>query len=139
MKKMVLGLMVLAAAVICHGEVAGIPSSVPAAYHDGSLPTTLGGLFYSNATRAMYRSPRVDLSKYKVLGKVEGEAQMENFVFCVNLGDTSFHALKKDALKNYPDADDIVNFDIDAHHFNVFVFYFQTTVKIRGIAVKYLP
>lgn len=129
--------MVLCAGVVCFGGETGIPS-IPQAYDNGSLASTIGGIFYSNATRAMYRSPRVDLRNYKVLGKVTGEAVMKNFVLVVNVGDTGFEELKADALRTYPDADDIVNFDIDATHFNVFIFYIKTTVKIHGVAVKYL-
>lgn len=131
----------IAAAVVFCGSLlaapAGIDQGAPAAYINGSLPSTVGGIFYSDATRAMYRAPRVDLRDYVVLGKVEGTAEMKNILFFVNLGDTGFEALKKSALRAFPDADDIVNFEIDAHHFNVFLFFMQETVTIRGIAVKY--
>ncbi len=136
MKKMLLSAAVLCLGAICFGSETQIIQ--PVKYGNGSLASTIGGLVFSDATRAMYHSPRVDLRNYKVLGKVTGEVSMRNFVLLVNLGDTGFEALKRNALRQYPDADDIVNFDIDSNHFNILFFYIRTSVRINGIAVKYL-
>lgn len=134
MKKMCFVIFLVCAACFCKGELANCN---PKTYGNGSLPCTVGGLIYSNSIRAMYSSPRVDLRNFIVLGKVEGRTSMKNVLFLFNFGDTGFQAMKRDALKNYPDADDIVNFDIDARQFNILIFFFETEAIIRGVAVKY--
>ena len=66
-----------------------------------------------------------------------GQVSMKNYFCRVNIGDIGFETLKKNALRRYPEADDIVNFHIDSRHENVFVFFFNETATINGIAVKY--
>lgn len=108
--------MIAACAIILCGTVTagGLPiNGSPDLYGNGSLPCTIGGVFFSDATRAMYSSPRVDLRNFVVLGKVEGRAVMKNILFLVNFGDTGFQAMKK------------------------FVFFMETEAIIRGVAVKY--
>lgn len=101
------------------------------------FPSSWPGIIYSNATRSMYREAKADLSKYQVLGKVETTAEMSNVLFIINWGDTSLAALKAKAFEKYPDADDIVNIELDCNSFNIIVFYMNHTVTLRGVAVKY--
>lgn len=101
------------------------------------FPSTIPGVIYSNASRAMYREQKVDLKQYNILGKVESKAIMENVLLLCNWGDTSLGTLKRNALAQYPHADDIVNIEIDVHSFNVLLAYIKTTVTLRGIAVQF--
>ena len=102
-----------------------------------NFPSSFPGIIFSNATRAMYRERKADLSQYQVLGKVETSADMSNVLLIINWGDTSLANLKAKALAKYPDADDIVNIELDCNSFNIVVFYINQTVTLRGVAVKY--
>lgn len=101
------------------------------------FPSSFPGIIYSNASRAMYREKKSDLSQYQVLGKVKATTDMKNVLLLVNWGDTSLAALKEAALAQYPEADDIVNVEIDVRSYNILVVYIEQTVTLRGVAVKY--
>ena len=102
-----------------------------------NFPSAVPGIICSSATRAMYREAKVDLNQYEVLGKVQSEAEMSNVLLLFNFGDTSLATLKAKALEKYPEADDIVNIEIDCHSYNFLVIYIGQTVMLRGVAVKY--
>ena len=73
-----------------------------------------------------------------VLGKVEAKRTIVSVLSCFTVGDTSMETLKSEALQAYPEADDIVNMEIDTHVLGVFfVAYKQVAVTLHGIAVRY--
>jgi|GEM_PF-6368970 len=113
------------------------PAGYPCTTGPQSYPSAWQGALYSNAKRTTYREIPRDLRPYTVLGKVTSSAEMKNVLLLCNWGDTTFDALKKEALKKYPDADDIVNVEIVAENFNVFIFYMKTTAVLYGTAIKY--
>ncbi len=133
MKKWMFVFILFAGIVASANDDFTVPHNTPAT----AMPSMAGGILYSNTKRAMYISPRVDLRTCQVLGKAKGTVSMSNILLLVNTGDIGWEALRAEALKNYPEADDIVNFTIDAEHFNVFMFYIRLRVNISGTAVKY--
>lgn len=131
MKKILL-LGVLFAAFVSFGS-----ELLPVQTGPQAFPSGWPGIIFSNANRAMYRESKANLAQYQVLGKVEAQAVMKNFVLLVGVGDTSLATLKAKALEKYPEADDIVNMEIDAHTFNILIIFTKTTITMRGVAVKY--
>jgi hypothetical protein len=131
MKKILL-LGVLFAAFVSFGS-----ELLPVQTGPQAFPSGWPGAIYSDATRAMYRESKANLAQYQVLGKVEAQSYMDNILLLINIGDTSLATLKAKALEKYPEADDIVNMEIDAHTFNVLIFFTKTTITMRGVAVKY--
>ncbi len=132
MKKWIAALVFLFCVIAFAAEDFTVPKTNPT----GGMPTMIGGVLFSKATRAVYVSSRVDLNSYKVLGKVQGSVSMWNVLALVNMGDAGWDALKKEVLKKYPEADDVVNFTVDAEYLNVFIIYMRLKVNLTGVAVK---
>ena len=93
---------------------------------------------YSETTRGTFMLPKFEnLDGVKVLGVAEGRASMENVLFIIATGDASINAAKRDALRMYKDADDIINVEVDAYHKSILGLFNTSTTILRGIAVKY--
>ena len=78
-----------------------------------------------------------NLDGVEVLGQVEGRSTELNVLLIVAIGDGGIEAAKTDALKRYPEADDILNVEVDTNHFNVLSVFNKSTTILRGLAVKY--
>lgn len=74
---------------------------------------------------------------YDILGRVTYKGTQKNVLGLFYWGGASFEAFLKEAQKQYPNADDILNVTIDYTQYNVGVFYNSRTYIMSGIAVKY--
>lgn len=93
---------------------------------------------YSETTRGTFMLPKFEsLENVEVLGEAEGRASMENVLFIIATGDASIHAAKKDALRMYKNADDIINVEVDAYHKSILGLFNTSTLILRGQAIKY--
>ncbi len=105
---------------------------------DYGFGSTMPGVVYSYQTRGTFMLPKAEsMEGVEVLGPVEGESTELNVLLLVAVGNGGIEAAKKDALKRYPDADDILNVEVDTRHFNVLPIFNESTTILRGIAVKY--
>ena len=102
------------------------------------FPSTMPAEIITMQSRGGFMIPKMQSMKdVEVLGKVTGSACTQTIVLVFAFGDSSIAALKADALKKYPQADDIVNVEIDSSHIGVLGIYNKNTVTLTGIAVKY--
>ena len=93
---------------------------------------------FSETTRGTFMAPKFEnLDGVEVLGEAEGRASMENVLFIIATGDASISAAKKDALRMYKDADDIINVEVDAYHKSILGLFNTSTTIMRGYAIKY--
>ena len=97
-----------------------------------------GGLLFSDFNGGLIVQDRHPSRKFKVLGKVDSKAASTSYLTLFTIGDSSYQLLKKLALEKYPDADDIIDVELDFHHDNVFLIVNKLTVHLNGTAVKYL-
>ena len=73
----------------------------------------------------------------KVPGPVSSEISATNMLMLVSSGNVSIAKAKKEALKKYPNADDVVNVEIDVDHFSILSLFNTVTMYYKGIAIKY--
>ena len=101
-------------------------------------PAVPPATIFSETTRGTYMMPKFEkLDGVEVLGPVEGRASMENVLFIIATGDASIGAAKRDALRMYKDADDIINVEVDGYHKSILGLFNTSTTILRGYAVKY--
>ena len=117
--------------VFCSGCISG--------YHvGGGFPRTLPGSIAANQKSAGYIAPKMESMKdVEVLGKVSSEVEARQIIMLISLGDVSIAKAKEEALKKYPQADDVVNIEIDMRHESVLGLYNSVTMYFSGIAIKY--
>ena len=72
---------------------------------------------------------------YQILGKVEAEGVIKDYVFLVSMVGNGFSILEEKAKKM--GADDIMNYTFDIEQYGIFIFYNTYTWKARGVAIKY--
>ena len=72
---------------------------------------------------------------YQILGKVEAEGVIKDYLFMVSIGGNGFTVLEQKAKAM--GADDIMNYSFDIEQYGIFIFYNVYTWKARGIAIKY--
>lgn len=117
--------------------------AVGVAAYAGSTNVLVDDMFgvgiFCDASQMTYVDHKLpSLDGVTVLGKAEARRSIVSVLGCFTGGDTSMDALKAEALAAYPEADDIVNLEIDTHVVGVFfVAYKQVLVTMRGLAVKY--
>ena len=93
---------------------------------------------FSETTRGTFMAPKFEnLDGVEVLGEAEGRASMENVLFIIATGDASISAAKRDALRMYKGADDIINVEVDAYHKSILGLFNTSTTILRGYAIKY--
>lgn len=97
------------------------------------------GIFFTYATLADIIIPKTEtLDDIIILGDAVGEAELISVLGLVTVGDMGIEAAKKDALKAYPQADDIINIEVDERRLSILYFIFsQTEITLRGKAIKY--
>ena len=101
-------------------------------------PAVPPATIFSETTRGTYMMPKFEtLDAVEVLGPVEGRASMENVLFIIATGDASIGAAKRDALRMYKDADDIINVEVDGYHKSILGLFNTSTTILRGYAIKY--
>ena len=78
------------------------------------------------------------LNGVTILGDVSTSGEIMTVLCVVTVGDTSLQTLKEQALRKYPDADDIINIEVDNHVFGILgCVYKKVVVTLRGKAVRY--
>lgn len=106
--------------------------------NSNGFPAVPPALVFSETTRGAFMLPKAEnLDNYIVLGEVEGRASMENVLFIIATGDASIAAAKRDALRVYKDAEEIINVEVDAYHKSILGLFNTSTTILRGFAVKY--
>ncbi|MCQ2380390.1 MAG: hypothetical protein MJ025_05680 [Victivallaceae bacterium] len=101
---------------------------------------TLTGVLYCDMQQMVYVGNKMpSRAGVKVLGKAEAKADTYTVLALVAFGDTSMELLKRKALQSYPEADELIDIEIDRDVFSVlFLLYKQVTVTLRGTAIKYV-
>ena len=100
--------------------------------------STTNGLLYANTTRGGIILPKTDnLDDIVILGDVIGKSSMVNILGLVSAGDAGINTAKKDALEKYPQADDIINIEVDNQHISILSLYSHSETILRGKAIKY--
>ncbi len=131
MKKLILTLVAAAAVIFASGCAGGYVNN----YGFGS---TVPGAIYTNQVRGTFMLPKLEnLDGVEVLGKAHGKATSTTVLLLIALGDGGIEAAKRDALKAYPQADDILNVEIDTRYESILSLYDHSTTILNGIAVKY--
>ena len=73
-----------------------------------------------------------------VLGDVSATGEIMTVLCVVTIGDASLQSLKEKALRQYPEADGIIDVEVDNHVFGILAcVYKKVTVTLRGKAVRY--
>ena len=104
----------------------------------GGFPRTMPGILMSNQISGGYMAPKLASTKdIIILGHVSSEVSAVNGLLLISSGDASIMAAKSAALKKYPQADDIVNVEIDVKHEGILGIFNTVTMYYRGIAIKY--
>ena len=110
-----------------------------AAYHvGGGFPRTMPGVLIANQTSGGYISPKVESMKdMEILGPVSSTVSADNALTLISAGDVSIAKAKELAMRKYPNADDIVNVEIDMQHTGILSLFNTVTMHYSGIAIKY--
>lgn len=118
---------------------ATIMTGCQSAYHIGDgMPRTLPGIIVADQKSAGYIAPKMTSMKdVEVLGKVSSTVTCNNILLLLSAGDVSIAKAKELALQRYPDADDVVNVEIDCQHYGLLSIFNTVTMYYRGIAIKY--
>ena len=125
--------------MICGAIAAMVLTGCQSAYSvsDG-FPRTLPGVLVASQTSGGYIAPKMQSMKdIKVLGPVSSEISATNVLMLVSSGNVSIAKAKAIALKKYPNADDVVNVEIDVDHFSILSLFNTVTVYYKGIAIQY--
>ena len=123
---------------IC-GVAVAMLTGCQSAYHVGSgMPRTLPGILIADQKSGGYIAPKMESMKdVVVLGPVSSTVSCDNVLLLLSAGDVSVAKAKEIALQKYPDADDVVNVEIDCKHYGLFSLFNTVTMYYRGIAIKY--
>ena len=104
----------------------------------GGFPRTMPALLISDQKAGGYIGQKLTSTKdVIVLGKVSSTVSARNGLLLVAFGDASIEAAKKEALKKYPQADDVVNVEIDIKHEGLLCLYNTVTMYYSGLAIQY--
>ncbi|MBE6374894.1 MAG: hypothetical protein E7050_00355 [Lentisphaerae bacterium] len=108
-------------------------------YHIGDgFPRTLPGVLFADQTSGGYIAPKMESMKdVIILGPVEATVECSELFLLVSEGNASIGKAKKLALNQYPQADDVVNVEIDVQHKSVLSILNRVIMHYRGIAIKY--
>lgn len=106
--------------------------------HEG-FATVPGGILVSDMSGGLILQPRqLENRKYKLLGKVKAEGKTVNYLGLVSQGDASYRTLKRIALEQLRDADDIIDVEMDFYHDNLLGIVNKVYVHMSGTAIQYL-
>ncbi len=108
-------------------------------YHiGGGFPRTLPGILWADQTSGGYIAPKMESMKdVEILGPVESTVECAETLMLVSDGDASISRAKRLALVKYPQADDVVNVEIDIQHKGALSLRNVVVMHYRGIAIKY--
>ncbi|MHC4781405.1 MAG: TRL domain-containing protein [Planctomycetota bacterium] len=99
------------------------------------------GILYTDATSPGGFDPTENQvflrgKDYQVLGKVRGEATVENYAGLIAMGDYGIDTAYKDALKKRKGAHLLLDVHVDRHTMRILGFYIKGTTIVTGMAVK---
>lgn len=116
-----------------------VVSGCQSAYHVGDgFPRTMPGVLYADQTSGGYIAPKMESMKdIEVLGPVYSTVDGSNVLMLISAGDISIAKAKEIALRKYPDADDVVNVEVDLQQKSILSLFNIVTLHYRGIAIKY--
>ena len=80
----------------------------------------------------------LDTRKYKIIGIVRAEAMTVNYLGLVSQGDASYQTLKRQALEEHRDADDLINIEMDFKHDNLLGIVNKVYINMTATAIKYV-
>jgi hypothetical protein len=63
---------------------------------------------------------------------------MVDILLIVSFGNGGIEEAKKKALIRFPEADDIINIEVDTRHRSIMSVYNSSTTILRGKAIKYI-
>ena len=129
-------LLVVACAVMVCAIMSGCGAIM--AEHGGIPSVANGGIYTDINVGCMVMDKAESFKGVKVLGKVESSAMTTNILGILATGDTTVATLKDKALKAYPNADDVINIEVDAHFKSVLGIINECTTTFRGVAVQYV-
>lgn len=97
------------------------------------------GIFCTYVTLPTMIFPKTEtLDNIIILGDVEGKADVISVYARATAGEAGIEAAKRNALRAYPQADDIINIEVDTKKISIFL---GTIVRVetilRGKAIKY--
>lgn len=127
------------AIILVCGALAAMISGCQSAYHIGDgMPRTLPGIIIANQKSGGYIAPKMTSMKdVDVLGPVSSSVSCNNVLLLLSDGDVSIAKAKEIALTQYPEADDVVNVEIDCQHYGLLSIFNTVTMHYKGIAIKY--
>lgn len=120
----------IAAAVLMSG-CAGVTTN-----NGGVAPVSAGPNFFSEVSANAMIQPVANKNFTVVKRNVTSKAVLKSFFTCVNLGDISYATLKKEALKQAPGANDLIDVQMDYAMKNI-IGINEVTVTLTATAVKY--
>ena len=102
----------------------------------GVAPISAGPNFFTEVSANAMLQP-VAGNDYTVIKRdVKASAKLMSYFTCVNIGDVSYETLKKEALKQAPGAQDLVDVKMDYAMKNICGIN-EVTVTLTGTAVKF--
>ena len=105
---------------------------------DSGFPRTMPGALIAEQSCGNFIGNKLQSFKdVEVLGSVSSEVSGANLLLLISEGDISIAKAKEIALQRYPQADDVVNVEIDTKHRGVLGLFNTVTMYYRGIAIKY--
>lgn len=118
---------------------ATIMTGCQSAYHVGAgFPRTMPGFLIADQTSGGYIAPKMaSMKDVEVLGPVYASIEGANVLMLISEGDISISKAKEIALRKYPNADDVVNVEIDLQQKGVLSLFNRVIMHYRGIAIKY--
>lgn len=100
--------------------------------------TAPAGVLISNMKGGQFVQPReLDARKYTIVGIVKAEAMTVNYLGLISQGDASYQTLKRKALDEHRDADDLINIELDFNHDNLLGIVNKVFVEMTATAIKY--
>ena len=97
------------------------------------------GIFCTYVTLPTMIFPKTEtLDNIIILGDVEGKADVISVYARATAGEAGIEAAKRNALRAYPQADDIINIEVDTKKISIFLgTIFRVETILRGKAIKY--
>ena len=131
-------LIILFCGIIAAVTMTGCASLISGYAQGGGYPRTLPGMLIADQSAGGALGNKLaSMRDLDVLGPVESQVSGTNVLMLFSEGDLSIGRAKEIALKKYPQADDVVNVEIDMHHRGILGLFNTVTMYYRGIAIKY--
>lgn len=105
---------------------------------NSGFATVPGGFLVSDMKGGQFVQPReLSQREYEVIGVVRAEAMTVSYFGLVSQGDASYQTLKRLALEEHRDADDLINIELDFRHDNLLGIVNKVFVNMTATAIKY--